>query len=291
MSAPAPAGAPFKAACVQLTSGPHPEANLAAAVEHIRAAAAAGADLVMTPETTNLMEPRRRPMLEKAMPEAADPAVAAFAALAGELGVWLLAGSLVLRGDEERAVNRSLLFDPTGRVAARYDKIHMFDVDIPDGQTYRESAAYRPGDRAVVADLPWGRLGLSVCYDLRFAYLYRLLAQAGAHFLSVPAAFTEYTGRAHWHVLLRARAIETGCFVFAPAQCGVHARERRTHGHSLIVAPWGEVLADGGEAPGFVAAEIDPALVAKARVMVPALTHDRAVAPPEDEPLVRAAGE
>ncbi|MFQ5468036.1 MAG: carbon-nitrogen hydrolase family protein [Kiloniellaceae bacterium] len=286
MSGPAPAdahGAPFKAACVQLTSGPDPEANLASAVKHIRAAAAAGADLIMTPETTNLMEPRRRPMLEKAMPEAADPAVAAFAALAGELDVWLLAGSLVLQGDGARAVNRSLLFDPMGRVAARYDKIHMFDVDIPDGQTYRESAAFRPGERAAVADLPWGRLGLSVCYDLQ--------AQAGAHFLGVPAAFTHFTGQAHWHVLLRARAIETGCFVFAPAQCGVHARERRTYGHSLIVAPWGEVLADGGEAPGFVAAEIDPALVAKARAMVPALTHDRAIAPPRGETLVRAAGE
>jgi len=269
-------GGVFKAACVQLTSGREPAANIAAAADLIRRARDAGADLVMTPETTNMMEPRRRAMFEKAVPEEADPAVAAFRDLAGELGIWLLVGSLVVKVGRDKAANRSLLIDPGGRIAARYDKIHMFDVEIPDGQSYRESKAYRPGTRAVTADLPWGCLGMTVCYDVRFAHLYRSLAQAGADFLSVPSAFTRFTGQAHWHVLLRARAIETGCFVFAPAQCGTHVEGRQTYGHSLMVAPWGEVLADGGEEPGFVIAEIDPARVRRARAMVPALGHDRA---------------
>ncbi len=270
----------FTAACVQLTSGPEPAANLAAAEALIRDAHGAGADLVMTPETTDMMEPRRKLTFEKALPEAEHRGLAAFRALAGELGIWLLAGSFVVRLEETgpgaaRLANRSYLLDPRGEVAARYDQIHMFDVEIPDGQSYRESRAYQAGGAAVIARLPWGRLGLTVCYDLRFPRLYRTLAQGGADFLTVPSAFTRYTGRAHWHVLLRARAIETGCFVFAPAQCGEHAGDRQTYGHALIVAPWGEVLADGGEAPGFVTAEIDPAAVGKARAMVPALSHDR----------------
>ncbi len=258
-----------------MTSGREPAENIAAASALIRQARAAGANLIMTPEVTNMLETTRTAMLAKAVSEAQDPTLAAFQALALELQVWLLIGSLVVRVAEDRAANRSILLDPSGHIAARYDKIHMFDVDIPDGQSYRESRAYRPGDEAVLADLPWGPLGMTVCYDLRFAYVYRALAQAGAAFLSVPAAFTKLTGEAHWHVLLRARAIETGCFVFAPAQCGTHAQGRQTFGHSLIVAPWGEVLADGGEAPGVTLAEIDPSLVAKARGMVPALQHDR----------------
>jgi len=264
-----------------MTSGRGPAANFAAAAELIRAARAAGADFVLTPETTNMMEPRRRLMMEKARAEEDDPVIADFAGLAKELDCWLLLGSAVVRASDDKAANRSLLFAPDGRVAARYDKIHMFDVEIPDGQSYRESKAYRPGDAAVVAELPWGRLGLTVCYDLRFPQLYRSLAKAGADFLTVPSAFTRFTGAAHWHVLLRARAIETGCFVFAPAQCGDHEGGRETYGHSLIVAPWGEVLGDGGAAPGVTLAEIDPALVAKARGMVPALTHDRPFAPPD----------
>ncbi len=271
----------FTAACVQMTSGPEPAANIAAATTLIREARTKGADFVATPETTNMMEPRRRVMLDKARPEPEDPAVAAFGALAGDLGLWLLIGSLVVRVAEGRVANRSFLFDPDGRIAARYDKIHMFDVDIPDGQSYRESKAFRPGEQAVVAELPWGRLGLTICYDLRFAGLYRVLAQSGAAFLSVPSAFTRLTGQAHWHTLLRARAVETGCFVFAPAQCGTHAQGRQTFGHALIVAPWGEILADGGEAPGIVLAEIDPAKVLEARSMIPALGHDRPFAPPE----------
>ena len=267
-----------------MTTGRDPMENLAAASKAIRQAKAQGADLIMTPETTNMMEPRRALMFEKAAVEEVDASVAAFGDLAAELGVWLLIGSLVVKVADDRAANRSLLFDPKGQVAARYDKMHMFDVEIPDGQNYRESKAYRPGDRAVLADLPWGRLGMTVCYDLRFPYLYRTLAQAGADFLSVPSAFTRFTGQAHWHVLLRARAIETGCFVFAPAQCGTHTEGRETYGHSLIVAPWGEVLADGGEAPGVTLAQIDPARIEKARRMVPALTHDRPVMPPGTAP-------
>lgn len=278
----------FTAACVQMTSSPEPAANIAAATTLIREARRHGADFVATPETTNMMEPRRRAMLDKALPEPEDPAVAAFGALAAELGLWLLIGSLVVRVAEDRAANRSFLFDPDGRIAARYDKIHMFDVDIPDGQSYRESKNFRAGEQAVAAELPWGRLGLTICYDLRFPGLYRALAQSGAAFLTVPSAFTRFTGQAHWHPLLRARAVETGCFVIAPAQCGTHAEGRQTFGHSLIVSPWGEILADGGEAPGVVLAEIDPAKILEARSMIPALGHDRPFAPPEPVVLLRA---
>ncbi len=270
----------FTVGLVQLASGTEVEANLAAAEEGVRQAREAGADFVLTPETTDLMDMRRRSLFAKAEGEAEHRGLAALRALAAELGCWLLIGSLVVRLSEERLANRSFLVDPAGAVRARYDKIHMFDVAVPDGQTYRESASYRPGETAVAADLPWGRLGLTICYDLRFAHLYRALAGAGADFLTVPAAFTRLTGQAHWHVLLRARAIETGCYVFAPAQCGETGQGRQTYGHSLIVAPWGEVLADGGEAPGVVTARIDPARVAEARAMIPALAHDRGFTPP-----------
>jgi len=265
----------FTAACIQLSSGREPAENIAAASALIRQAQAEGAELIMTPETTDMMEPRRPRAFEKAESQEAHQVLAAFRDLAAELGVWLLAGSLVVKLSAEKLANRSFLIAPDGAIAASYDKIHMFDVEIPDGQSYRESGAYRAGESAVTAELPWGRLGMTVCYDLRFPQLYRALAHAGADFLTVPSAFTRYTGQAHWHVLLRARAIETGCYVFAPAQCGVHAEGRETYGHSLIVAPWGEILADGGEQPGVVMAEIDPALVAEARSMVPALSHDR----------------
>ena len=265
----------FTAACVQLASDIEPEANLRAAAEAIRRARDAGADFVLTPETTDMMEMKRRDAFAKAKGEAEHPGLAQLRDLAGELGCWLLIGSLVIRLSDERLANRSFLIDPAGQVAARYDKIHMFDVEVPDGQSYRESKAYQPGGTAVLADLPWGRLGLTVCYDLRFPQLYRALAQAGAEVLTVPSAFTRLTGRAHWHVLLRARAIETGSFVLAPAQCGETSQGRQTYGHSLIVAPWGEVLAEAGEDPGVILAEIDPARVAEARRMIPALGHDR----------------
>jgi predicted amidohydrolase len=266
----------FTAACVQLASDIEPEANLRAAAEAIRRARDAGADFVLTPETTDMMEMKRRDAFAKAKGEAEHPGLAELRDLAGELGCWLLIGSLVIRLGDERLANRSFLIDPAGQVAARYDKIHMFDVEVPDGQSYRESKAYQPGGAAVLADLPWGRLGLTVCYDLRFPQLYRALAQAGAEVLTVPSAFTRLTGRAHWHVLLRARAIETGSFVLAPAQCGETSQGRQTYGHSLIVAPWGEVLAEAGEEPAVILAEIDPARVAEARRRVPALGHDRA---------------
>ncbi len=266
----------FTAACVQLASDIGPQANLRVASEAIRRARDAGADFVLTPETTDMMEMKRPAAFAKAKGEAEHPGLAQLRDLAGELGCWLLIGSLVIRLSDERLANRSFLIDPAGQVAARYDKIHMFDVAVPDGQSYRESKAYQPGTAAVLADLPWGRLGLTVCYDLRFPQLYRDLAQAGADFLTVPSAFTRLTGRARWHVLLRARAIETGAFVLAPAQCGETSQGRQTYGHSLIVAPWGEVLAEAGEEPGMVLAEIDPARVAEARRMIPALGHDRA---------------
>ncbi len=281
----------FKVGLVQMTSGRDLGPNVKAASALIREARAQGADFVLTPETTTMMEPRRKLTLEKAMPEPEHGGVEAFAALAAELELWLLIGSMTVGLDGEKVANRSFLFDPAGRIAARYDKIHMFDVEILDGQSYRESSTYQAGSAAVTAALPWGILGLSVCYDLRFPHLYRDLAQAGADFLTVPAAFTEFTGRAHWHVLLRARAIETGCFIFAPAQCGEHAEGRRTYGHSLVVAPWGEVLADGGDAPGVVIAEVDPAKIAEARRMVPSLGHDRRFEAPAAAVHLRDAGE
>lgn len=282
---------PFTVACVQMSAGREIEPNVMAASISIREARAAGADFILTPENTTMIEPKRALLLEKAKPEAEHPALPAFRALAEETGAWLLIGSLTILLEDGRCANRSFLLDNAGRIAARYDKIHMFDVDLAGGERYRESASFRPGGEAVVAETPWGRVGLSVCYDLRFAHLYRALAQAGAGFLTVPAAFTRPTGQAHWHVLLRARAIETGCFVFAPAQCGEHAEGRKTYGHSLIVAPWGEILAEGGEEPGLILAEIDPARTEEARRMVPALSHDRPfTVPPAARPPLKAAG-
>tara|TARA_B100001939_G_scaffold348216_2_gene374230 strand:+ start:4676 stop:5527 length:852 start_codon:yes stop_codon:yes gene_type:complete len=266
--------------------------NLAMATALIREAADQGADLVLTPECTTLLEHSRRALLDKVAPEAQEPAIAHFAALAQELGLWLLIGSIPVLADPVRAdngkagdkvANRSFFFSPEGKMVARYDKIHMFDVDLPGGEQYRESRSYAPGRQAVLAGTPWGELGLSICYDLRFAHLYRKLAQGGAVMLSVPAAFTRLTGAAHWHVLLRARAIETGCFVFAPAQTGTHVMERQTYGHSLIVDPWGTVIADGGTDPGVVVADIDLADVSKARTRIPSLHHDRDFVGPSNE--------
>lgn len=265
----------FTAGLVQMTSMQEMAENLSAAEALVREAREAGADFVLTPENTTILEPRHDHLRSIAPTEDDHPALARFAGLAEELGIWLLLGSTAVKLDDGNLANRSYLFDPRGRIAARYDKIHMFDVNVPDGQTYRESATFRPGEKAVATELPWGTLGLTICYDLRFPALYRTLAKAGAAFLTVPAAFTRFTGQAHWHTLLRARAIETGCYVLAPAQCGTHAEGRQTYGHSLVVAPWGEVIADGGEAPGVITAEIDTAEIAKARSWVPALQHDR----------------
>ncbi len=286
----------YTAACVQFTAGPDPEPNLRQVSELIHQARAAGADLIMTPEVSNFIESGRR-RRDKARPEAEDLFLAGMRELARETGAWILLGSLVIdpagepcaEAGEERLANRSFLIDAAGGIVARYDKIHMFDIDLPGGESYRESNAYRPGGQTVVAETPWGRLGMSVCYDVRFPQLYRALAKAGADSLAVPSVFTVPTGRAHWHVLLRARAIENGCFVFAPAQWGEHAGGRRSYGHSLIVDPWGEMLADGGEGTGIVTAQIDPERIAKARGMVPSLQHDRGFTPPELPPLRRAA--
>ncbi len=280
----------FKVACVQNCAERDIEPSIATLVPLVRAAAAGGAELIVLPEMVEMLEPRNDLVLAKAVPEAADPGLAACRALARETGAWILAGSLLLKEKgADRVVNRSILLDRSGGIVARYDKIHLFDVDLAGGESYRESATVRAGDRAVLAPSPWGLIGLSVCYDLRFAHLYRALAQGGASFLAIPAAFTYTTGQAHWHVLVRARAIETGCFVFAPNQCGVHAEGRRTYGHSLIVDPWGEVLAEAGDEPGHVMAEIDPAKVAAARSMVPALRHDRRFAAPELPAVAQAA--
>jgi len=267
--------APFTAACVQLNAGREIEPNIDAAEALIRQARAEGADLVLTPETSDLMEPDGKRLAAKVKAEGDHIGLRRMCALARELGCWVLVGSFLVATRDGRPANRSFLIDPRGEVRARYDKIHMFDVDIPDGQRYRESRRFNPGSRAVVADLPWGRLGLSVCYDLRFARLYRSLAAAGASMISIPSAFTRFTGEAHWHVLIRARAIETGSYVFAPAQCGRHAKGRETYGHSLIVSPWGEVLAEAGVEPGVIMAEVDPRRARAARRAIPALEGTR----------------
>jgi deaminated glutathione amidase len=265
----------FTAAMVQMRTGLVPEPNLEQGTKLIREAAARGADYVLTPEVSNIMQTNRKALFEHLAPEADDLSLKAYRALAAELKIHLHIGSLALRASPERAVNRSFLIGPDGGVIASYDKIHMFDIDLPDGESYRESANYQPGETAVIADLPWGRMGLTICYDVRFPALYRALAESGASFLTVPSAFTRKTGEAHWHTLLRARAIENGCFVFAAAQAGLHENKRETYGHSLIVAPWGEILAEGGVEPGVFAAKIDPSKVEAARKAVPSLQHGR----------------
>jgi len=279
----------FTAACIQFTSARDYEPNIRVVSDLVRRARDADADFVMTPENTGLTEPNGKLRREKACDEANHPVLAALREVAKETGVWLLIGSLAIdlsrepetAPGEHRLANRSYLVDPSGSVLARYDKIHMFDVDLAGGESYRESNAFRPGGHTVLAGTPWGVLGMTVCYDLRFPHLYRTLAQAGADFLAIPSAFTVPTGKAHWHVLMRARAIENGCFVFAPAQWGEHAEGRRTYGHSLIVDPWGEVLADAGEGVGIISARIEVAAIAKARRMVPSLQHDRVFTKPE----------
>lgn len=269
-----------RAACVQVNAGPEIAANLEAAGALIRRARDAGATFITTPENVGFMVQGRDKVLARARPEDDHPGFPFFADLARETGAWLLAGSLAVLLEDGRVANRSTLFDDTGAVVARYDKIHMFDVDLKGGESYRESATFRPGERAVLAGTPWGALGMTVCYDVRFPHLFRRLAQSGARLLTVPAAFTVPTGRAHWHVLLRARAIETGCFLLAPAQTGTHDQGRGTFGHSLIISPWGEVLADGGTEIGVVTADLDLSLIDEVRDMVPSLRHDRDFAGP-----------
>lgn len=265
----------FRAALVQMRCGREVEPNLDAAEAAIRRAAEGGADYVQTPENTSLMELSTRALFAKTLPEDGNPALARVTGLAGELRLWLHIGSMAIKLSDTKVANRSFLISPEGNVVARYDKIHMFDVDLPGGESYRESKNYQPGEKAVLADLPWGRIGLTTCYDLRFPALYRTLAQAGACFITVPSAFTKQTGEAHWHVLLRARAIETGCFIFAAAQGGDHEMGRSTYGHSLMISPWGEILGEAGSDPEVIFADINPAQVADARARIPSLLHDR----------------
>ncbi|HEY2424954.1 MAG TPA: carbon-nitrogen hydrolase family protein [Pseudolabrys sp.] len=265
----------FKAAMIQMRSGLTPGANSDDAVRMIGEAKSAGADYVLTPEMTNILAAKREQLFSVVVEEEADASLATLREVARKLGIYVHIGSLAIKISPDRAANRSFLIDPKGDILARYDKIHMFDVDLAGGESYRESRNYRPGELAVLADLPWGRLGLTVCYDLRFPALYRALAEAGATMLAIPSAFTKQTGEAHWHVLMRARAIENGSFVFAAAQGGKHENGRDTYGHSLIVDPWGRIIAEGGTEPGVIMAEINPAEVASARARIPSLQHGR----------------
>jgi predicted amidohydrolase len=268
-------GGTFKSAMIQMRSGLQPGANIDAAVRYVGDAKSAGAEYVLTPEMTNILAADREQLFAVAVDEEADASLATLREVARKLGIYVHIGSLAVRISPDRAANRSFLIDPKGDILARYDKIHMFDVDLAGGESYRESRNYRPGELAVLADLPWGRLGLTVCYDLRFPALYRALAEAGATMLAIPSAFTKQTGEAHWHVLVRSRAIENGCFVFAAAQGGRHENGRDTFGHSLIVDPWGRILAEGDTEPGVIVAEINPAEVASARARIPSLQHGR----------------
>lgn len=265
----------FRVGLVQMRSGREPARNLDAAVALIREAKSAGADYVQTPEMTNILERNRENLFAAIAPEEKDPSLVAFRTLAHELGLYVHVGSLAIEVLPEKAVNRSFLIDPKGEIIARYDKIHMFDVDLAGGESYRESHSYRPGELAVAADLPWGRIGLTICYDLRFPALYRALAEAGASFIAIPSAFTRQTGEAHWHILTRARAIENSCFIFAAAQGGRHEHGRETFGHSIVVDPWGRVIAEGGSEPGVIMADVDPSLVATVRARIPSLQHGR----------------
>lgn len=271
---------PFRVACLQMQTGNDLAANLASVKSMSRAAVESGAQLVLTPEYALMMDGSGRTMRERALEADGKPALPELQALAKELSVWLLVGSLTVKTASNRIANRSILIASDGAVVATYDKIHMFDATLPDGKVIKESSAYCPGTSAVIADTPWGKMGLTICYDLRFPQLYRALAQAGAQYLTVPSSFQRATGKDHWHALLQARAIENACFVFAPAMCGEHPGNRSTYGHSLIVDPWGKILADGGETPGIVYADIDPARVQQVRSMLPCLTHDVEFASP-----------
>ena len=265
----------FKAALVQMRSGVEMAQNISDASSMIREAVGQGAQYVLTPEMTNIFEADRERLKKVACFETDDPSVTSFGALAKELGNWLHVGSLALRVSPDKLVNRSLLFGPNGKIVARYDKIHLFDVEMPSGEQIRESNSFAPGDEAVVAMLPWGQLGLTICYDMRFPILFNALANSGAMLMAVPAAFTVPTGRAHWHVLLRSRAIETGSFVFAAAQGGAHECGRETYGHSIAINPWGEIIGELENDPGVLVFDVDTDLVKRDRGRIPALKNAR----------------
>jgi predicted amidohydrolase len=281
----------FRAACIQLCSTVDVAENIAIVEGLVRQAKAEGADYVQTPEMTNIVQRSRKHLSEQIRGEADDPSISAFSALARELGIVLHIGSLALDAGGGKIANRAYVFGPDGGVMVRYDKIHLFDVDLPNGESWRESSVYVPGEQAEIADLAWCRLGVSICYDVRFPALYRAYAHAGASVLSAPAAFTRQTGEAHWHVLQRARAIENGAFMISAAQSGLHADGRETYGHSIIVDPWGTVLADAGDeaGPGVIVADIDVALSADARQRIPALKNERTFRPPAAPDLVKSA--
>jgi deaminated glutathione amidase len=265
----------FKAGFIQMRSSREMAPNLVEASKLIRQAASQGATFISTPEMTNIFEPDRERLKAVVMTEAEDSSVHGFVELAAKLKIWLHLGSLALKGEDGKLVNRTLLLNPKGEIVARYDKIHLFDVDLPNGDKYRESETYTAGSEAVKVELPFCQLGLSICYDVRHPALYHALAKAGATVLVVPAAFTVPTGKAHWHVLLRARAIETGSYVIAAAQGGTHDSGRETFGHSKVVDPWGKVIAEAGVDPEYLLFEIDPAESAAARARIPALVHAR----------------
>ena len=265
----------FKVGLIQMRSGLEPQQNLDAVLTLIDDAKNSGADYVLTPEMTNIMEIKRERLFAAITEEERDPTLIALRELARQHEIFLHIGSLAIKISPDKAANRSFLIDRRGDIVARYDKIHMFDVDLANGESYRESNNFRPGELAVLADLPWGRLGMTICYDLRFPALYRALAEAGASFLAIPAAFTKQTGEAHLQVLMRARAVENGCFVFAAAQGGAHENGRSTYGHSLVVDPWGQVLAEASDEPGVILADVDPAAIAAARGRIPSLQHGR----------------
>lgn len=264
-------------ALVQMCSGIDVDANIAFASDHIRQAAANGATYIQTPENTNMLDYKRARQFETLRSEEETPAVPHFASLARELGIWLHIGGMGIRLSDTILANRAFIFSPDGAKVATYDKIHMFDVTLPDGQQYRESSAYQAGDTAPMVKTPWGGIGVSICYDLRFPYLYRELAQAGATLMTCPAAFTKQTGEAHWSTLLRARAIETGSFLAAAAQCGTHESGRETYGHSIIIDPWGRVLAEADNEPGVLEAELDLSQIEITRGRIPSLQHDRGI--------------
>jgi len=271
----------MRAALLQITSTDQPPENLRIVTRMIEEAVAGGAGFVLTPEVTNCLSSSRKHQHAVLHHEDEDPTLAALRKVAARHGIWLLIGSLGVKthDEDERFANRQILIDPQGEIVARYDKIHMFDVDVTPEETYRESDGYRPGTRAVVADTPFAKIGMTICYDVRFPYLHRRLAKAGAQVLVAPAAFSHVTGAAHWHALLQARAIETGCYVLAPAQTGVHpasvGKSRQTYGHSLVVAPWGEILSDAGTDVGVSYVDLDLEKVSQARRQVPSLSHDR----------------
>ena len=265
----------LKVACIQTNSKSDPNINIREVSSLIRAARSNGAELITTPEVVGMLEPNREKALNKAQPENYHGVLREFQALSRDLAIWLLIGSISIKLSNGKLANRSFLINPDGQIIARYTKIHMFDVEVNDGSIYRESATYQPGTSACLARTPWGLVGLTVCYDIRFPALYRDLAKAGAKIIFIPSAFTEVTGEAHWHILQRARAIENGCFIVSAAQTGMHEQNRKTFGHSIIVDPWGNILADADKDVGFITADLDLNLVDEVRKKIPSLTHDR----------------